>query len=155
MLTLSFTIGPFMNTIYLLLLYAAIGVFCYQQAKKRGRNPNIWLAIGLLFGILGMIALYVLPPLNKSQNAQGKTVQSNQPVPTPPKTNLETLDSSHLNKLWYYLDHDHQQFGPMSIDALSHAWREGKIHKATFVWNEMMENWKSLEETLRPPPQTS
>ena len=135
-----------MGKIYLLLLYALMGGICYYHAKRRGRNPYIWLGIGVFFGILGLITLFILPPLRR---------RNPQPVAGIAKINLETLDPSHSSKLWYYLDQQNQQFGPMSIDALSSAWHNGKVNRTTFVWNEVMDSWKRIEEVLRPPLKTS
>ena len=140
-----------MNALPLLLFYIVIGVISSNCAKKRGRNPYIWFGIGFFLGILTLLVLFLLPALKSSQNREEGNVAGKQPIPTPAKINLETLDSTHFNTLWYYLDHNHDQFGPMSIDALSRVWREGKIAKTTFVWNEFMENWKRFEEVLIVP----
>ena len=42
-----------------------------------------------------------------------------------------------------------QQQGPMSHDALTAAWREGKLNLSTYVWNEELPEWKPLEEFVK------
>jgi hypothetical protein len=132
-----------------LVMCTLIGMLCFRCAKKRGRNPHAWFAIGLFFGIFGLGALFLLPPLNKLPRIGPS------PDPLLAKKNLEILDPSHSSKLWYYLDEENQQFGPMSLDALTNAWERGKVDKTTYVWNEVMENWKHLEEVLRTPLQNA
>ncbi len=141
-----------MQQIIMIIICTIIGAICYRYSKQRGRNPYTWFAIGLLFGILGLIALFVMPPLNRPHNTKnGKDPFIEPTTPTVINHHLETLDPSHSSKLWYYLDQENQQFGPMSIDALTKAWRDGKVHGATYVWNELMENWKRFEEVLKGP----
>jgi hypothetical protein len=37
----------------------------------------------------------------------------------------------------------------MSRDALSAAWKEGKIDLTTYVWHEELTEWKPLRDTLK------
>ncbi len=140
-----------MQQMIMILICTIIGALCYHYSKKRGRNPYTWCAIGLLFGIFGLIALFVMRPLNRPRGAENRKDLDLEVPPIIINNHLETLDPSHSNKLWYYLDQENQQFGPMSIDALTNAWRDGKVHAATYVWNEVMENWKRFEEVLKAP----
>ncbi|MBS0653851.1 MAG: DUF4339 domain-containing protein [Verrucomicrobia bacterium] len=142
-----------MQKIIPIIICTIIGAICYRYSKQRGRNPYTWFAIGLLFGVFGLIALFVMPPLNRPRGAKKGKGPAIEPLPTIFKNNLETLDPSHTSKLWYYLDQENQQFGPMSLDALTNAWRDGKVHATTYVWNEVMENWKRFEEVLKAPLQ--
>lgn len=137
-----------------ILICAVIGLICFVWAPKRGRSPYNWFFIGLFFGILGLLALFLLPPLKRRRipTPQMKAADA-LAIPSINPLRLETIDPSHESKMWYYLDQENQQFGPMSIDGLSRAWHEGKVTQATYVWNEVMENWKRLEEVIKHPIQ--
>lgn len=140
-----------MQQIIMLIISTIMGAICYRYSKLRGRNPYTWFGIGLLFGIFGLIALFVMPPLNRPREARRRKDSKVEPPSAIIKNNLQTIDPAHSSKLWYYLDPENQQFGPMSIDALTNAWRDGKVNGTTYVWNEVMENWRRFEEVLTPP----
>lgn len=126
----------------------AIGGVCAYYARERGRNPFAWFAIGLIFGIIGLVSLFLLPN-RKKELLLNNTAQNSY---TPPEPAIETIEPEEAppppksNKFWYYLDQVNQQFGPMSYDALQEAWKEGKISLNTYVWNEDLENWTRFEE---------
>lgn len=144
-----------MQQIIMMIICTIIGAICYRYSKQRGRNPYTWFTIGLFFGLFGLIALFVMPPLNRPRGGKKGKDPDLERVPTLINHHLETLDPTHSSKLWYYLDQENQQFGPMSIDALTKAWRDGKVHATTYVWNELMENWKRFEEVLKTPLHTT
>ncbi|RLF63458.1 MAG: hypothetical protein DRN33_04105 [Thermoplasmata archaeon] len=49
--------------VILFIIWIAIGVWMYRDAEKRGKSGALWLIIGLLFGIIGLIIwLIVRPP---------------------------------------------------------------------------------------------
>ncbi|MDD5779118.1 MAG: zinc ribbon domain-containing protein [Candidatus Thermoplasmatota archaeon] len=49
--------------IIMFVIWIAIGVWMYKDAEKRGKSGALWLIIGLLFGIIGLIVwLIVRPP---------------------------------------------------------------------------------------------
>ncbi len=133
-----------MQKILAIVLCFIIGAASYHYAQKRGRNPYTWFALGLLFGIFGLITLFILPILKKSTAI--KKVEP--PKPSTPDS-LEVLDSKYLNKLWYYLDAADQQYGPMSLNALGSAWKEGKLDVKTYVWNEDLADWHCFEKVLK------
>jgi hypothetical protein len=116
---------------------------CRNLAATRGRNPTIWFIAGLFFGLFALLLLLVLPSRRR------KVILANQKPPVSQPT-LALLDTNHIGKLWYFLDSEKQQFGPMSFDALSRAWREGKVGEQTYVWNEEMENWQRFQEVIAP-----
>ena len=118
-----------------------MGFSCAHFARRRGRNHKTWFIIGLLFGIFGLIALFLFP-IRKPQ-----PLGEQAPAPMP---KLAAISSDHSDKLWYFLDEQKAQFGPMSIDALSREWREGKVGEQTYVWNETMENWARVQDVLKP-----
>jgi hypothetical protein len=139
-----------MQNLFLFLICIAVGVMASHYAKQRGRNPRAWFVLGFLFGILGLIILFLLP--SKKVSTPVKAPEQPTPAPQPyfQKTLLETIHPSHSEKLWYYLDQAHQQLGPMSLTALSHAWEQGKVSGKTFVWNENLTNWEHFEQVLKP-----
>jgi len=107
------------------------GIAAYH-AKKRGRNSLLWFAVGLSFGILGVILLFTLP--------SKKTLFIAPPsVPILP----EKTDSPLF---WYYVDQQHTPQGPMSSLAFEAAKKEGKLDPLSYVWNTEMDSWKRLKE---------
>ncbi len=49
--------------VLMFIIWIAIGVWMYRDAEKRGKSGALWLIIGLLFGIIGLIIwLIVRPP---------------------------------------------------------------------------------------------
>lgn len=44
------------------LIWAAFAVVTALAASSRGRNPVVWLAIGAVFGVFGLIAVLVMGP---------------------------------------------------------------------------------------------
>ncbi len=134
-----------MHKFLAVLLCVLLGLACYRSALIRGRNPYLWFGIGLLFGIFGLITLFLLPPVRHKlavvASAAPKTLK------TPP---LEALHETHAGKLWYYLDLQNTQYGPMSLNALGNAWLEGKVNLTTYVWHEDLTEWRPLADVLKP-----
>lgn len=116
-------------------VFAAIaGIISAFLASKRGKNPYLWFTLGCLFGILGIFAILVaLPPKRK---------------PAAAKQSVWRIDGPS-DKFWYYLDPSNQQHGPMSRDALTAAWKSGKLNPTTYIWHEDLPNWKPLQESLK------
>jgi len=131
-----------MQILLTLLLSFLLGIGCSRLALKRGRHPTVWFAAGLLFGIFALIVLYLLPPPKRQKEAPEEVI-----IAPSPQLPLHTPE--HASRLWYFLDEQKAQLGPMSFEALSRAWHEGKVHEKTFVWNEEMDNWKRLQEVIK------
>lgn len=108
-------------------------------AKQRGRHPLGWFAIGLLFGLFGLIFLFLLPKLNKEENAQTKLE-----IPTKVETENHSLFSK--NSEWYYLNKEHQQTGPITFEALIEMWDKMLLSKESYVWCLGMAEWKKVSE---------
>jgi hypothetical protein len=130
-----------MDKLFIIFFWFLIGGICFRFAKQRGRNPHAWFAIGLFLGVLGVILLFLLPPY------KAKVVEEPKPAPVPPP--------SHLLQHWYYLDASNRQYGPMSFEALSSSFKEGKVIAQTYVWNETFEEWKRYGEVIPPQETTS
>lgn len=124
-----------MNIFLTFVIGILFGLICAHYAKQRGRNPRNWFFVGLLLGVFGLILVFLLPK---------KTVDK------PFVTALIEPIPEKLQKLWYYLDTENQQFGPMSFIALKRAKEEGKIGAQSYVWNEEMENWEKYAEKIEP-----
>ena len=122
-------------TIIAALLTGALGAYL---AHRRGRNPYIWFCIGSFFGILGAFAIFFAPSRKKNLS---------KPVPQPSVQLTPTIQGPS-DKFWYYLNPEHQQIGPMSLDGLTNAWRQGKISLTTYVWNEELPGWKPLQDLI-------
>ncbi|MBS0626147.1 MAG: DUF4339 domain-containing protein [Verrucomicrobia bacterium] len=112
-----------------------IGTLSAYMAHRRGKNPYIWFSIGALFGLLGVMAIFF-------------TSKKPEPKPVPVKPPEPTL-AGPSDKFWYYLDPDHQQMGPLSLDALKRTWKEGKINDSTYVWHEDLSDWTPLQTFIR------
>ncbi len=128
-----------MYNIFVVFVSLLLAMACSNLARKRGYNPNHWFIAGAIFGILALLALYLLP-VRKKQVAT---------VPPKPLPSLTPLEPEHMGKLWYFLDEEKQQFGPMSLDGLNRAWKEGKVREKTYVWNEGMANWQPLQAVIK------
>ncbi len=115
-----------------------LGALSAYLAHKRRRNPYTWFILGFLFGIFGIFAIFFAS--SKRKATKRKTAH---PAPKPVLTIQGPID-----KFWYYLDPSHQQQGPMSRDAITTIWREGKIDLSTLIWHEELPTWQPLKETL-------
>lgn len=125
--------------ILLLVVMASFGAFI---AKKRRLNPIFWFAICFCLGISALVFLIFLPKIQKILRRKKKE-QVSQPAtsiqaPPPPPFSLQTL--------WYYLDEQETQKGPVSLCRLQQIWLAGEIHDQTYVWMEELNHWKKWEE---------
>ena len=141
------------HPLWTLLFGLVLGAVCSYFAKTRGRDALGWFALGFFFGIFGLIALFIIPPKKQRLEAQASQPlegSGGNPDLTPPAPEIAPQAPSSELTLWYFIANAEQE-GPMSFDALARHFREGKISKDTFVWNEDMEGWKKicdLPETL-------
>lgn len=120
------------------------GVVCSYFAYQRGRDPYFWFAIGLFFGLLGLLVLVFLPAVD-SEEESNKEV-SDKSVSTTLSAIPFTPKNDYIIKDWFYIDQSGQQHGPISFDALKTEWREGKLNLQSFIWTDTMPNWKRVEE---------
>ena len=138
-------IHPFWTLLFGLIL----GALCSYFSRGRGRDPLGWFAIGFFFGIFGLIALFIIPPkvqrleVNASQPLEGS---GGAPEIDPVQPKRELPPPSEELTLWYLIDEEGDQQGPMSFDALSRSFHERKVLPSTFVWNEDMEEWKKISD---------
>jgi hypothetical protein len=132
-----------MQTLLTILLSLSLAWGCSHFAKKRGRNPMNWFIAGLFFGIFALLALFLMP-IRRPEEIKKPDQKSLSPEPP-----LAVLQPDHIGKLWYFIDKEKKQLGPMSLDALSQAWKEGKVGDKTFVWNEAMDNWRHFQDVIK------
>lgn len=123
-----------MNLLLTIAMGLLTGAACSNFAKNQGRNPRRWFFIGFLFGIFGLLAIFILPRMKKQAPAEAAPL----PAPKP----------AHADKLWYYLDSENERFGPIKYEALQDLFKENKISSQTYVWNEGFDDWKHFKETL-------
>lgn len=128
-----------MNAYYMLAISVGIGIVGSFLAAQRGKNPYLWFCVGLLFGVLGLFAIFI--PLKKKE-IQNSDKRSG-------KTSLSYIEGPS-GCFWYYLEGAEQR-GPMSLVALTQAWEKGEIAPSTYVWNEDLPEWKVLQELIRAP----
>ena len=123
--------------------WLTMGYLTSRLALKKGRDGGVWFFLGVVFGLLALLILAFLPPKRVLAVASAPSMPAASPQlqeETPPSTTL-----------WYYLNKERQQQGPMSLYALQEAWADDLMTDQTYVWNETMENWEKLEalpETL-------
>jgi len=66
--------------IIILVIWIAIGVWLYKDAEKRGKSGALWLIIGLVTGIIGIIIwLIVRPDMSEVRRQQEQQQQYQQP----------------------------------------------------------------------------
>lgn len=111
--------------------WVLMGGFCAYVAQKKGRDMIIWFFLGMLFGIFALLTLLILPPVKEEQAVEA------------PK---QVLPSFLINKNWFYLDLDHNQNGPVSVEELAKIYRGEGITDTSYVWSEGMENWVKIAE---------
>ena len=109
-----------------------IGTLAAYMARRRGKNPYLWFALGFFFGVLGIIAFFL----------------GSKPKPKEPLAPPEPVFAlkGPIDKFWYYLDAESRQKGPMSKDALTAAFKAGHLNLNTYVWNEELPEWKLLKD---------
>jgi hypothetical protein len=114
----------------LLIAACIIGALSALIAYKRGRNPYLWFFIGFFFGMLGVFALFF---------SGGKKQEKKIPI---------FSIRGPKDKFWYYLQGNTEQMGPVSHEAITKAWKEGKIDSSTLIWHEELDSWKPLKELI-------
>jgi len=123
-----------MEILYLVLIFLCwtlLGTITSKLAVKRGKNPYIWFYVGFFLGVLGILALYLIP---KTEKVEKKVQDPKPPVKQKPL------------QLWYYLDKNHTQQGPYSETYLEEKLSKKELCENTYVWNENLSDWKKVKE---------
>ncbi len=116
-----------------LLISLVCGLIARREAVRKNLNTKLGFCLGFFFGVLGLAIVFFLRP-KKAPTSVKKII--------PPKAPKKEIDAT----LWYYLDKEHKQIGPMSFMLLQDALEKSKINDSSYVWNEKMDDWKKIEE---------
>ena len=108
-----------MNQILSIVTSIAIGMICYNLAKKRNKNPRLWFFIGLFFGVFGPLLFFIMSFKNNKKDIYLKNINN--------KKEIESVKD-----LWYYLDKNNNKFGPMSFSMINKLWEKNEIDKSSF-----------------------
>jgi hypothetical protein len=122
----------------LILASIVMGAVSGYFAAKRKKNPITWFLAGFVFGIFGLFALFFLPTKGRKRRVS---------PPTKPKPLLR----GPADQFWYYLDQEHKQRGPISLDGLTEELKKGRVNGSTYIWFEELTEWKRLSEFMRRP----
>jgi len=128
------------------IIWFLIGAACGYFALSRGRDPYIWFAIGIFFGVFGMIALFLLPPVKAEENQELPTPEKTEPVSVAePLPITVSVEEGYQSKLWFYIIPSLPQVGPITFEDLKKMWKDEIINSTTFVWSAGMESWVRIE----------
>jgi hypothetical protein len=140
------------NMLLSFILLLIIASFTAYYANRKGRNPLLWFIIGILLGIFAPLILLFFPSVKSERGENGlptMTVSnpdpSLEPLSIKPPTEEEIKRKEEENKLWYYLDQNHQQIGPVSTLALRELWNRGQLELNSYVWAVGMEKWEKVD----------
>jgi hypothetical protein len=122
-----------------------IGGLTAYIAQNRGRSPIVWFCIGIFFGVFGLLALFLFKPIVADRGEIEPTTIAvvGEVKPAEPET---VLEKSVADLPWYYLDSQHQQYGPVTFEQLRSLWNEGKATSTTYVWSDGMADWKVIND---------
>ena len=128
-----------------------MGMICGHTAKTyKNRDYRLWFVLGMLFGLISLIILYIMPA--KKKLTEAVQANSTSTKANPSVTNAEALKIANMNPLpmitnqWYYLDSDNTQVGPLSFQRLKDSYLDGTLSDTNYVWNEDLSEWKKLSE---------
>lgn len=134
--------------IWIFVFSTIFAFICAYYAEKKGRNSVAWFILGFLFNLYALIVLFFLSPLKKDD------LPTMTELPPDPSLKEEILqEPTHAfdrykeeNQLWYYLDENHSQMGPVSLIALRDLWNRGLLELNQYVWCEGMEKWERVDD---------
>ena len=116
------------TTLLLLLSYILIGYATSMYAARKNRNRKAWFLLGFFFGIMAGITLFALPKIEEIERPLSKNE-----------------DHPFLGTIWYYLDENHSQVGPVSFEALKEAHLLTKLSPDSYIGGEEMKDWAPLK----------
>lgn len=131
-----------------------IGGYTAFYANTKGKNPFLWFFIGFFLGIFAPLILWLFYPNAKEkgggENKGGDgmpTMTVNNPDPLLERQDASIVSSKYEeeDKLWYYLDQNHEQMGPVSVIALRELWNRGQLILNSYVWSKGMDQWQKIE----------
>lgn len=137
-----------MTTVFLLI----VGSFTAYYAKQKGRNPSFWFFMGIIIFFFAPLILWFLPPVkNNPEEGAAPMMTALKPalIPDQEKEKIVEMEEGRREEeshLWYYLDEDHEQIGPVSLLALRELWNRGELELSGYVWSKGMEKWQRVKE---------
>lgn len=141
-----------LGTLLIFILYNIIvaGITAYY-ANLRGKNPLLWFVIGMVTGVFALLILLLFQPVKKeSEKDELPTMTVLEPDPALKEASSHEPDELKLqegeDKLWYYLDQNHQQVGPVSVIALRELWNRGQLELNHYVWTAGMQQWEKVNQ---------
>lgn len=129
-----------------------IGMICGHVAKTyKNRDYKLWFVLGMLFGILSLIALAIMPKKKRLKEATASPLKAPQtsklrPSKVEAKDLMPSTPLPMITNQWYYLSDENEQIGPISFQRLKDAYIQEKVKNSNYVWNEALKDWKTLNE---------
>lgn len=123
-----------------IVLWLCLGTATAYFADQRGRDPLVWFMLGMLLGFLGLLLLFLLPPVSD----EGPVEEAEYNLLNQKEVSPQSHD--YMIKEWFYYDDRRNRQGPIRFENLRELWKKGHIGEETFVWSEGMDGWKKIEE---------
>ena len=136
-------------------------------AKERGRNPLIWFCMGLLFSMMGLLALFLLPKVEGEKQIQtaseAKVIQDEfhheAAIPSDNSEfpiHKEKKIPRNRKLKWFCANLDagieangevqKNYVGPMTFDELRKYMHDSNIVDTAYIWCKELEDWTTLSE---------
>ncbi len=116
--------------------WVLLGVVTSHFAEKRGRNPKTWFLIGMFFGLLGLLVLFLLPSFS---------VPTEQIKPSPSNLTLPLAIADVEDTQWFYINDSKKQQGPISFTIIKDMVLKKELTDRSYVWCEGMDQWNRIE----------
>jgi GYF domain 2 len=123
------------------IIWVLIGAATSYFAKQRNRDPALWFFIGMLLGLIGLVILFILPVVDTPKESE--KIAGSDPVHKLPQF-IEPPDFAL--KVWFFLDNERKQQGPISFSVVRTMWQQNKLHNESVVWCEGMHTWCKVNE---------
>lgn len=127
-------------------LQILVGIVSAYIAFKKNRNYLAWFFGGMFLGLIGIIVLLILPPLEITSNANRDLLEKR--ALSELKENPSIFQDKVLidGETWYYLDENRKNVGPMSFEQLVEQVKKRPNKEETWIWNKGMPGWKRAKE---------
>lgn len=140
------------NLVPSLIGLAIVASLTAYYASRKGRNPFLWFIWGCLLGVIAPLILFVLTFLKEKEPADSAPERTNPSLETSATPSAEIppaapVEPENQERLWYYLNEDHNQIGPVSLVAMKDLWNTGRLNIDSFVWSKGMPSWQKINET--------
>jgi len=114
--------------VFFIIIWFSVAWLFGCWARRRGRRSELWFFLFILLGgLISALLLLMLPNLANVNKLK--------------KDELEVLDRVEIKdaRLWYYLDKDHVQHGPVGKSLLR------DLPGNSYIWSEGMEEWRIMD----------